>query len=370
MKTTSVCRLPSCIPTRSRSGGALFLLVGLIGTACAPSEAFIEASQIELGQRLFFDPQLSIDGKRACGTCHEQEKAFTDGFPRAVGHAADLLPRNTLSLVNVAERRGLLWIGDEELTLQAQLDTPLFGRSPPEMGMGGHETELLTRLQSDRVYERCFSEAFPDADEPVTLDNMGAAIVAFQRQIVSRSSPYDRYLGGEIGALSPGATRGMALFFGEPLNCFRCHSGSDLDQPADPDGTVRETVGRFNTGLYNVDGAGAYPDFEQGRIAETGLAEDMGVFRVPMLRNLTETAPFMHDGSVPTLGAVIDNYAAGGRVIRDGPYAGDGRSNPHKHPLITGFQMSATQRADLLAFLESLSDPDLLTRPELSDPFR
>ena len=162
----------------------------------------------------------------------------------------------------------------------------------------------------------------------------------------------------------------MALFFGEPLNCFRCHSGPDLDQPADPDGTVKETIGRFNNGLYNVDGAGAYPDFEQGRIAETDAAEDMGVFRVPMLRNLTETAPFMHDGSVPTLGAVIDNYAAGGRVIGDGPYAGDGRSNPHKHPLVAGFEMSATERADLLAFLESLSDPDLLTRPELSDPFR
>ena len=371
MRAISVFHSRSCTPTLSDFVGDSFALLALlVGTACIPSVDYVEASRIDLGRHLFFDPQLSVDGKRACGTCHEQEKAFSDGFPRAVGHAADLLPRNTLSLVNVGLRQALLWTGDTELSLQTQLRTPLFGTSPPEMGMGGKEELLLNRLAVDPLYRHAFGEAFPSDMKPINLGNMGEAMVAFQQQIVSQESPYDRYLAGDQRALSPAAIRGMSLFFNEPQNCFRCHSGTDLNEVADPAGRPVSTVGRFNTGLYNVDGHGAYPEFEQGRISETGLPEDMGVFLVPMLRNLPETAPFMHDGSVPSLEAVLDNYAAGGRLIKDGPFAGDGRTNPYKHALIAGFSLDASEREDLLAFLRSLSDPSVLVRPDLSDPFR
>ena len=127
--------------------------------------------------------------------------------------------------------------------------------------------------------------------------------------------------------------------------------------------------GFFNTGLYNVDGLGAYPTVDQGLIEVTGQSMDMGRFRAPTLRNIAVTAPYFHDGSAATLEEVLDIYAAGGRVIDDGENAGDGRQSPIKSGFVHGFALSDQDKADLLAFLESLTDERLLTNPAFSNPF-
>ena len=124
-----------------------------------------------------------------------------------------------------------------------------------------------------------------------------------------------------------------------------------------------------NTGLYNLGGSGAYPEPNNGLYTFTGDAADMGRFRAPTLRNVARTAPYMHDGSIATLEEVLDHYAAGGRTIVDGPFAGEGSKNPFKDPLIAGFTLSDTERADVIAFLESLTDADFLSNPAFSNPW-
>jgi cytochrome c peroxidase len=124
-----------------------------------------------------------------------------------------------------------------------------------------------------------------------------------------------------------------------------------------------------NDGLYNVGNQGAYPEGNQGLREFTKRASDDGKFRVPTLRNIARTAPYMHDGSIATLDEVIDMYAAGGRVLTSGPYAGDGRLHPQKSAFVRGFELTTEERADLLAFLESLTDEAFLRDPRLQDPF-
>ena len=124
-----------------------------------------------------------------------------------------------------------------------------------------------------------------------------------------------------------------------------------------------------NTGLYNVDGQGAYPLGNTGLFEFTNDPKDMGRFRVPPLRNVALTAPYMHDGSIATLEEVLDFYTAGGRDVTSGPHVGDGRTSPLKNPLVRPFELSAQERADLIAFLESLTDLDFVNDPRLSDPF-
>jgi cytochrome c peroxidase len=327
------------------------------------------AAQIDLGRHLFYDFDLSIDSKRSCGICHEPAKGFTDGFVRSVGHAGDVLSRNALTLTNVGRREALLWTGVEGLSLAEQLLIPLLGDSPPEMGFGGREHELLDRLSKKPLYPAKFAASFPQDPQPITLDNLAQAIARFEATLISKDTAYDRYLSGEPGALSEAAERGRSLFFSAPANCFRCHSGPDFDQPADEDGELIARHGRSNIGLYNVDGEGAYPEAEQGLIQDTGRAEDMGVFRTPTLRNVALTGPYTHDGSVATLDHMIRIFAAGGRLTADGPNAGDGRTTPYKDVLMQPYDLSPTERADLVEFLHALTDHTLINDPAITDPF-
>jgi cytochrome c peroxidase len=135
------------------------------------------------------------------------------------------------------------------------------------------------------------------------------------------------------------------------------------------DGTVLVEVMFHNTGLYNIGGTGAYPPDNQGIYAFTHVDGDMGRFRAPTLRNIAKTAPYMHDGSIPDLDGVIDHYAAGGRTITSGPYAGVGSASPYKSELIKGFTLTTDERSDLRAFLESLTDDALLGDPAFADPW-
>ena len=360
------------------NGGALpALLVGaLYLSACGDTQQSaltaqeIVEARVELGRYLFYDTRLSINEKRSCGICHEQAKGFTDGFPRAVGATHDLLPRNTLSLSNVGTRERLLWATTEPLTLKTQLFVPLLSTDPVEMGMGGgNESLLFERLSADADYRRRFSRAFPAEGGEITLDTIADAIVAFEQTLLSDDAPFDQFQRGEITEMTDAAARGMALFFGSRMNCYRCHSGPDFDSPAAANGEVTARHGAFNTGLFNVDQMGAYPEYDRGLIDHTGEPSDMGRFRTPTLRNVELTGPYTHDGTIASLEDMVRLYAAGGRDNESGPYIGDGRANPFKDPLITGFDATELEIADVVAFLHSLTDEAFITNPALSNPF-
>ena len=169
--------------------------------------------------------------------------------------------------------------------------------------------------------------------------------------------------------MSHAAERGMALFFSERLECFHCHGGFNFTDSTTHANTTVDRVGYHNTGLFNIDGNGAYPSDNTGLYDMTGERRDMGRFKAPSLRNIAVTAPYMHDGSVASLGEAIDNYARGGRLLVEGPNAGDGRLSPFKSEFVGGFELSAEERADLVEFLRSLTDDALLTDKRFADPF-
>jgi len=164
------------------------------------------------------------------------------------------------------------------------------------------------------------------------------------------------------------ALLGMELFFSERLECFHCHGGFNFTDSTTHASANVDRVGYHNTGLYNIDGAGAYPPDNTGLHDMTGKRRDMGRFKAPALRNIAVTAPYMHDGSVLTLEDAISHYERGGRLLVEGAYPGDGRRNPFKSEFIRGFELSDDERVSLLAFLDALTDQAVLTDARFSDP--
>ena len=328
-------------------------------------------AKVELGRRLFYDARLSVNQKIACASCHRQELAFTDGRPVSPGAFGQRTPRNAMSLANVAYAPVLTWANPLLHTLERQALVPLVGREPVEMGMAGLDEELARRLRGEPLYPPLFARAFPGARDPFSLGDVVRALAAFERTLVSARSPYDRYrYEADVDALPEAAIRGEALFFGERLECHHCHGNFNLNDSVMHERNRLGEIAFHNTGLYNVDGKGAYPPDNTGLEEHTGRPEDMGRFKAPTLRNVAVTAPYMHDGSIATLSEVIDHYAAGGRTIGEGPHAGVGRDNPLKSSFVPGFTITAEERADLLAFLQSLTDERFLTDPKFSDPWK
>jgi len=334
-----------------------------------PADNPMSVNKIELGRQLFYDVRLSINESTACATCHRQALAFTDGRPRAVGATGEVHSKNTMSLVNVAYNSRLTWANHLLDRLEVQALVPMFGVNPVEMGLGGKEGEVVDLLRSDSEYAKLLPLAFPDDEDPFSVLNVVRAIASFVRSIIAFDSPYDRFLSGDESVMSASAQRGMSLFFSESLECFHCHGGFNFTDSSTHANTTIDSAGFHNTGLYSLDIDGAYPEDNRGLIELTGERRDMGRFRAPGLRNIAETAPYMHDGSIATLNAVIDHYAAGGREISAGPLAGDGSRNPYKSVFIREFELSNTQKEDLIAFLRALSDESVMSDPAFSDPF-
>lgn len=339
-----------------------------------PADNPMTSAKVELGRHLFHDRRLSIDGTYACATCHRPERAFTDGRALARGVTGELHPRSTPTLTNVAYQPSLQWADPGLNRLEDQVLGPLLSHRPVELGMGGREDVLLRRLEDDPLYRRLFAEAFPDdcaPRAPISMENLARALAAFERTLISSGSAWDRWIfGGEDEALSAAARRGLELFESPLLGCSGCHVGFNFSGPVHRAEVPTAVPPMFNIGLYNVDGKGSYPAVDTGLHRKTGRFEDMGRFRVPTLRNVALTAPYTHDGSVATLDAVIDHYAAGGRVIRSGLQAGDGRASPLKDPRISGFSITLEERRDLISFLESLTDPGFIRDPRFSDPWQ
>lgn len=334
-----------------------------------PADNPMTAAKVRLGRFLFYDRRMSVNGTESCATCHRQELAFTDGKPRAVGATGQVHPRGAMTLVNVAYSAALTWSDPTQTSLEHQALTPMFSEHPVELGMTGDGETFIRVLHSDTQYREMFPAAFPSDPDPFTIANVTRAIAAFERTIISAGSPYDRYhYLREDSAVSESAKHGEVLFFSEPLSCFRCHGGFNFSDATDFEGRRGREVQFHNTGLYNIAGTLSYPPPNTGIYEHTNRSEDVGKFKVPTLRNIALTAPYFHDGSAPTLDTVLDHYSAGGRIIVGSPLAGDGSHNPNKDPLIHGFKLSSADRADLIAFLQCLTDESVIHDKKFSDP--
>lgn len=337
-------------------------------TPVVPEDNPMSAAKVELGRHLFHDPRLSGNETQSCASCHRQELAFTDGLATSVGSTGEAHPRASMSLTNIAYAARLTWANPVLSHLSDQALVPMFGEDPVELG--ADEVELVARLEADPAYPELFREAYPGEADPISVGNVVRAIASFERTLISGDSPFDRYVyQGDDDALSESARRGLALFESNELECFHCHGGFNFSDGVTHEGLVIEEVGFHNTGLYNIDGRGGYPEPNRGLYESTGERADMGRFRAPTLRNIAVTAPYMHDGSIADLDGVLDHYAAGGRTITDGPYAGVGSESPLKNVFIHGFELTEQERADVLALLESLTDETFLNDPRFADPF-
>jgi cytochrome c peroxidase len=281
------------------------------------------AERAALGRLLFFDPVLSEDGDLSCAHCHQPARAFTDGRATARGRGGAPLARNTPTLWNVAFKERWMW-DRRAASLEEQARIPLL--APDEMA--ADPGRLVARLAAIPEYRERFARAFPGA-EPVSFANVTRALAAFERTLLSQDSRYDRYARGERAALSPAERRGLALFRSLNTRCFECHRLPTFDAPL-----------ALGVGV---------PSPDPGVGGATGEPAERGLFGVPTLRNVARTAPYMHDGSLPTLAAVVDFYRrGGGRAL--GVPAGriDGQ--------VRAFSISDAEAADLVAFLVALSD--------------
>lgn len=289
--------------TRFFLSGMSLLAAGLLGTAAFVSNAAEDhpkplaplpgmpsdpkdnpttPEKIALGKQLFFDPRLSGDNRMSCATCHLPEKAFGDGLARARGHGDKTLTRNTQTVLNVGFYERYFWDGRAQ-SLEEQALGPI--QSPDEM----HQdlTELEKELNSVPGYVEQFQNIF---NTKVTRDAIARALAAFQRTLVTKPSPFDRYLAGDKTALTTEQKQGLELFEGS-AGCIRCHQGPLLSDSK-----------FYRLGIESKDA---------GVAIVTGKTEDKGKFRTPSLRNIAETGPYMHDGSKKTLSDVVEFYYRG-----------------------------------------------------------
>jgi cytochrome c peroxidase len=321
--------------------------------------------KVALGRALFFDKNLSANQQQSCESCHKQKFAFSEELKVSIGSTGQLHRRNAPALVNIAYNKTLTWAHDGIASLERQILLPMFGENPVELGITGHQDEVLARFSTDE-YQQLFSQAFPK--QAISYELIVNALASYVRSLISLNSPFDQYAyAGDDSAISESAIRGMNLFFSERLECHHCHGGFNFTQSTGHEQQLIDRRPFHNTGLYNVENngnVGSYPKIDIGLAEISTLAKDNGRFRAPTLRNIQYSAPYMHDGSVATLSEVIDIYAAGGRNIEQGEYQGDGRANPLKSQFIKGFVLTREEKNDLLAFLNTLTDEEFLTTPK------
>lgn len=340
-----------------------------------PAHNVMTAAKVELGRHLFYDKRLSANQEMACATCHLQEKAFTDGNAVSKGVTLEAGARSAMPLANVAYMSVLTWANPNIQSLETQALIPLFGEHPIEMGMAGREQALMQFFATDKTYQVLFNQAFPqlsimakkDKNALYNLATMTQAIASFERSLLSFNSPYDQFkYGGKINAISESAKRGEDLFFGEKLECYHCHGGFNFTDNSNHQKLSFPEQGFHNTGLYNLDGKGAYPSHNIGIAEFTGQPLDMGKFRTPSLRNIALTAPYMHDGSIASLEQVLtQHYALAGKAS-----ASPNGTSPIKNETLVGFELTAQELKDIVAFLNTLTDTQFIQNKAHSDPWK
>lgn len=284
-----------------------------------PADNPMNEAKVALGAKLFADTRLSSTGRLSCQGCHAPGSAFTDGLARSRGAEGTELPLNAPTILNAAYSPALGWNDNGVRTLEQQMRGPLFNEHPAELGLAGREAAVEALLAADETMRRDFAAAFPGEARALTMDNIIRAIAAFERTQFAGYSDFDRHVfAGEHSALGEPQKRGMQLFFSERSGCSGCHGGINF---------AGEWVDQGH-----VEGRSVYVDAGTGRAV-----------RVPTLRNVALTAPYLHDGRLGTLAQVLDHYE---RLATDP--AADSRLR--RAPLTT------EERADLESFLGSLTD--------------
>ena len=287
----------------------------------APADNALTEARAALGRSLFFDGRLSRTGLVSCSSCHEQAHAFADPAPVSTGVDGRTGTRNAPALVNLAWSPTFFWDG-RVASLEEQAGKPI--ENPLEMD--SPLADAVARVGADAGYARAFAAAY----DALTEQTLRYALASFVRTLVSGGSAYDRHLAGDDSAFGAAEARGEMLFSSERAACFHCH----------PPGSLTNG-GYFNNGTFVAGG-------DPGRQAITGRPGDLGKFKVPGLRDVAASAPYMHDGSLATLEDVIDQYDRGGR--------GDPGTDPQIRPL----GLTSDEKADLLAFLRALTDEAFL----------
>jgi cytochrome c peroxidase len=295
-----------------------------------PEDNPYSAPKAALGRELFFDKRLSGDGSLACASCHRPDLAWGDGRARAVGWAGSVLLLRSPTLLNLAWISILGWDGKF-----ADLESVAFAPLLSPGNMHQTEPELVARLGAVPAYQEAFRAAF--GTPKITRRAIEQALATYERTIVSGEAPFDRWVAGDEQAISATAKRGFELFNGR-ANCAACHTGWNFTEGAFYDiGLPGNAIGRGQ----------AFPNSVKLR----------GAFKVPTLRDVAGRAPYMHDGSLPDLDAVIDFYDAGGQA------------RPSRSDLIRPLGLSQAQKAELRAFLETLTEDENGTgRSQLAQP--
>jgi len=319
----------------------------------APPDNPLTPERIALGRRLFFDARLSADGKISCASCHQPDKAFSDGKRVAEGLDGRRGARNTPSLLNAAFANSQFWDGRRN-SLEEQALDPLL--NPAEHGLA-NEAQLLAILNADQAYRQAFAAAFDNSGNAITATRVSMAIASFVRTLVAADTPFDRYhFGGDKSAMTPSAINGLQVFRGR-AQCATCHLIEERHALFTDHQFHTLAVGfdRVNSQLPQLierttrrrgtldDAIFSDPELaELGRFLVTGKPADIGKFKTPSLRNVALTPPYMHDGSVPTLQAAVEReiYYRGLEANR---------------PLVLTMQ----QKEDLVEFLKALTSDKL-----------
>ena len=280
-------------------------------------------AKVALGRRLFFEKRLSLTTAYSCASCHDPARAFTDARTLAAGATGQTLQRNAMALVNVAYNTSYGWTSPNIRTLEAQMRQPLFNRHPVELGLAGREAKVIAVLSADAVYVEAFRAAFPGETHRISVTNIIRAIACYERTLISGDSPFDHYVfNGEHDALDADAKHGMKLFYSPRLGCANCHAG------------------------FNFTGASIDQRHHAARPSFARDVDSMPV-RIPTLRNIALTAPYMHDGRYETLEAVIAHYETVATL-------------PNADKRLGKFKLTIEERRALLAFLNSLTDEDFV----------
>lgn len=282
-----------------------------------PDDNPYSVAKAGLGHKLFFDPGLSADGTLSCATCHHPEAGWRDGQRRGIGRNGVRLARRTPTILDLAWAPALTWDGRMN-SLEQQAVDPI---ANPKIGAMNLQS-LATRLEKDADYRGAFLAAF--GSSAITPDRIGKALATFERTVVSGSAPFDRWVDGDDGAIGEPAKRGFALFAGRG-NCTACHSGWRMTDDGFHD------IGLPDTG-------------DLGRGARMpGEVTLQHAFKTPTLRDIGLDGPYMHDGSLQTLDAVVTHYAH------------DFVRRPSLDPDVRRFALSERDRADLVSFLQTLT---------------
>ncbi|MDO8995152.1 MAG: cytochrome c peroxidase [Sediminibacterium sp.] len=282
-----------------------FLLIHPKSTA----KQSVDKARANLGRHLFYDTQLSYNLTKSCVSCHDPKMAFTDGYRTSSGADGFNVKHNAISLLNVKYRTQYTWANTAINSLQKQIQFPFFNEHPTELGWKGQEQFILNRFAANTNYQYLFRLAFPDQKMPFTIGNIQQAIIAFEEQLVSFNAPYDLYNKGNLKVLNEQAVAGMKLFNSNKLGCAKCHS---WEQP------FEKYESQFSAGI-----------------------------RIPSLRNVMLTAPYMHDGSLENIFDVLSYYD---------------RKN--------SLNLSAKEQQSLIAFFTALTDTSYLSNKEFLNPFQ